>query len=532
MHKWVRALRLVSMIILPAFILVVDGIDRNAAAAISGGKAVRIGVLAKGGVGECLRDWTPTAEYLGDHIEGTRFEVVPLGFEQVVRSVQLESVEFVLLNPSCYIELKTLYGIACLATMKDKEPGSQDTLFGGVIFTKVDRTDLVSLRDLRGGSFAAVNGVSFGGWLAGWRELKESGIDPYRDFHRLLFTGTHEEVVAAVLDGRADAGTVSTSVLEEMRLDGKLAPGVFKILNPQDLEGFPYAHSTRLYPKWPFSKLKHTPNDLAERVTMALLGMNRGDPAAVTGGYGGWTVPLDYGSVDECMKILQVGVYRDAGEITLGAVLSRYWWFFVSACFVAFIMAGLFLMTHRLNRQLRSSELTLQNEILERKQAEAAFKRIGQQMELILTSAGEGILGLDLDGKVTFVNPAAAHITGWNADELVGRSYCETIQRKKPDGSVYAREECSLHDSLCVDRSGRRADEFFSRKDGTVFPVEYLNTPICVQGEPVGVVITFRDITERRLMEKALLEAKEEAESINQQLEIAYWASQPVGRAG
>lgn len=522
MLKWMPALRLVSMFFLLLLLLPgVEGSARDAAVAKSGGKVVRIGVLATGGADDCLRVWTPTAEYLDNHIEGTRFEIVPLGFEQVMRSIQADTVEFVLLNPSFYIELKILCGITCLATMKDEAPGRHDTLYGGVIFTKADRSDISSLRDLIGKSFAAVDQVSFGGWLADWRELKENGINPYRDFKQLPFVGTYAGVVEAVRDGKVDAGAVSTAVLEQMTRNGKIAPDAFKILNRQDREGFPYARSTRLYPRWPFSKLKQTPNDLAERVTIALLGMNREDPAAMAGGYGGWTVPLDYGSVDECMRTLQVGIYKNVGEITLGAVLSRYWWFFVSACCVAFVMAGLFLITHRLNRRLRSSEFTLQNEILERKQAEAAFRRIGQQMELILTSAGEGILGLDLDGKVTFVNPAAARMTGWDANELVGCSYCETIQPGKPVGSVFAMEECSLQDSLGGDNSGRRVVEFFSRKDSAAFPVEYLNTPICVQGEPVGVVITFRDITERQRMEGALLEAKEEAESINQQLELA-----------
>ena len=86
-----------------------------------------------------------------------------------------------------------------------------------------------------------------------WRELKKIGLDPYRHFNELTFGGTHHDVVFAVREGKVDAGTVATSILAQMITKG------------QEGSGTCYGLSTRLYPEWPFSKLKYTPDDIAER---------------------------------------------------------------------------------------------------------------------------------------------------------------------------------------------------------------------------------------------------------------------------
>src|ERR687898_2290104 len=143
-------------------------------------------------------------------------------------------------------------------------------------------------------------------------------------------------------------------------------------------------------------------------------------------------------------------------------------------------------------------------DITERKAFEEALERLSRQHEMVLKSAGEGIFGLDLHGDATFVNPAAARITGWNAEELVGRSQHDVLHHTKPDGSPYPREECPIHAVLEDRTTHSRDDEVFWRKDGTSFPVEYMSSPIFEDGEIVGAVVTFRDITERKALEQQL----------------------------
>ena len=140
-------------------------------------------------------------------------------------------------------------------------------------------------------------------------------------------------------------------------------------------------------------------------------------------------------------------------------------------------------------------------DITERKQAEERLARLSLQNELVLNSAAEGILGVDLQGKHTFVNSAAAKMLGYEIEELIGRPSHSTWHHTKPDGSPYPQEECKILAAYLEGTVRRVSTEVFWRKDGTSFPVEYASTPIYEQGRATGVVVTFADITERKHIE-------------------------------
>ena len=143
-------------------------------------------------------------------------------------------------------------------------------------------------------------------------------------------------------------------------------------------------------------------------------------------------------------------------------------------------------------------------DVTERKQAEEALDRLSRQHEMVLKSAGEGIFGLDLHGRATFVNPAAAQMTGWDTEELLGRTLHDLLHHTKPNGAPYPLEQCPIHAALEGGATYSKDDEVFWRKDGTSFPVEYVSTPILQEGEVVGSVVTFKDITERKALEEQL----------------------------
>src|SRR5829696_1223663 len=143
-------------------------------------------------------------------------------------------------------------------------------------------------------------------------------------------------------------------------------------------------------------------------------------------------------------------------------------------------------------------------DVTERKKFEEALERLSHQHEKVLEAAGEGIFGLDLHGNVTFVNPAASDMTGWSTQDLLGRPMHNLLHHTKPDGAPYLREECPIYAALEDGATHSRDVEVFWRKDGTSFPVEYTSTPILEDGEIVGAVITFRDITERKVLEQQL----------------------------
>ena len=131
---------------------------------------------------------------------------------------------------------------------------------------------------------------------------------------------------------------------------------------------------------------------------------------------------------------------------------------------------------------------------------------IAQQNELILSAAGEGIYGLDLEGKTTFCNPAAARMIGYEIEELIGKPQHAILHHSRPDGSPYPRDECPIYAAFKDGTVHHVTDEVFWRKDGTSFPVEYVSTPIIQEGKPTGAVVTFKDTAQQTKMTNILRE--------------------------
>ena len=164
----------------------------------------------------------------------------------------------------------------------------------------------------------------------------------------------------------------------------------------------------------------------------------------------------------------------------------------------------------------------------ERKRAEEIIERLYRQNEMVLNSAGEGILGLDIQGKHTFVNPSAANMLGYDVEELIGQPSHAIWHRSKTDGSPYPEEECPIYEAYKDGVVHYVTDEVFWRKDGTSFPVEYTSTPILENGRLIGAVVTFKDITERKKVEEALHKSEKELRKRVKELEEFY--DMAVGR--
>jgi PAS domain S-box-containing protein len=141
------------------------------------------------------------------------------------------------------------------------------------------------------------------------------------------------------------------------------------------------------------------------------------------------------------------------------------------------------------------------------------LEHLRRQHQLILNAVGEGIYGLDLSGNVTFVNPAAATMIGWPMEELIGKSMHAVLHHSLADGTHYRKEDCPIYAAFQDGSVRRITHEVFWRKDGTNFPVEYISTPMRnEEGQLIGAVVTFRDITKRLWAEQVLQRANEELE--------------------
>ena len=331
-----------------------------------------------------LTDWKRTLRYLDVALPQYAFRAVPLDLEGMQRAVRNGEVDFVITNPGNYVDLEVAEGISRIASA-DVGDGAR---VGAVIFSRADRNDVRSLRDLKGRRFAAVSGEAFGGFRLAWREFALAGVDPYREL-RLDFVGfPMERVVRAVLSGEADAGTVKACLLERLAREGDLDMKRLNVLAPKTVPGFACALSTSLYPDWPFAKLRQTPKDLAQEVAIALLRMPAGK------GEVRWTVPVDYQPVHELLKSLKVGPYAALPSRTFGDVFMAYWhWFFFAAVMVAWWIVHVVRTEHLV--RVRTAELTAMNRALEEEMAERrrAEEEARQRQEALDHAARLSILG-------------------------------------------------------------------------------------------------------------------------------------------
>gem|GEM_PF-1086059 len=126
----------------------------------------------------------------------------------------------------------------------------------------------------------------------------------------------------------------------------------------------------------------------------------------------------------------------------------------------------------------------------------------------ILQSSADGLFGLDEAGCLSFVNPAACQMLGYTPAELVGQHAHALIHYAHLDGSPYPTEECPMHRALVERRLMRTENDVFWRRDGSPIPVEYAATPMFKADAVIGVVVSFRDIAERKRMGDALRESE------------------------
>ncbi len=476
---------------------------------------IRIGVLAYRGKEEAIRRWSPTADYLSLNLPGHRFSIIPLDFDEIGPATRDKRIDFIITNTSIYVELESAYGITRIATLKNRWKDRGYTVFGGVIFTRSDRKDINELRDLRGKRFMAVNETSLGGWRMAWREMKDKGINP-SDLKELRFGMTHDRVVLAVLNREVDAGTVRTDILEKMAEAGKIDIRDIKVINEKKVEGFPFLLSTRLYPEWPFARLRHVPEELSERVAIALLSMPLDSLAARISESSGWTTPLDYHPVHELMKELRVGPYRDYGKVTFGAFVKQYWYLIILTLLIIGILTCLLIIIARLNRRLNESKLRIQHAMegleilvkertadLERKNKELLLEiekrkgseeRLRESEEKFKSLVERSLTGVYIiqDGRFIYVNPEMANIFGYEPGEIINKKtpYDLTAEEYHPIVKENIRKR--------LDGETETVHYTFKglKKDGSIIDVEVSGTVALMGGRP-AIIGTIRDITEQ-----------------------------------
>ncbi len=183
------------------------------------------------------------------------------------------------------------------------------------------------------------------------------------------------------------------------------------------------------------------------------------------------------------------------------ALERRTRWLLTAGSLLAVLLAlATGVMVERRTRRLAEVNRELQAEVAQRALARDAMLRISRQNELILESAAEGIYGLDPQGYTLFLNPAAARMLGRSADDVIGRPFEAVLGMGAAEAGGDGVNPVRATLGSGVGREVK--DAAFRRADGSSFPVEYSSTPIVEDGQITGAVVTFRDVTERREVER------------------------------
>ena len=163
-----------------------------------------------------------------------------------------------------------------------------------------------------------------------------------------------------------------------------------------------------------------------------------------------------------------------------------------------------------LNVDLDAKEI-LQRSLAFEKALRATEEQLVQSFDYhlaVMTNVAEGLYTVDTEGVLTSMNPAAEAMFGWTKAELLGKNIHDITHCKHPDGSPFPATDCP---GLQVLRTGvaiREREDTFIRKDGSFFPVVFSAAPLQVKGRIAGLVVDFRDDTERRKLQAALRQSE------------------------
>jgi PAS domain S-box-containing protein len=461
---------------------------------------VKIGVQAFRAKEQVLAQWKPLADAFERAIPERNFVIVPLTNQEMEKAAAAREIDFILTNPSNYVVISKRSGLSQpLATLADDDHGRKVAVFGGLIFTRAERTDIAALTDIRGKTIAATTIEALGGYQMQAYELSRAGVRLPQDA-KVLFTGfAQDDVVKAVLDGRADVGFVRTGLLENMAREGKLDMRQIRIINPQNVAGYPGVLSTRLYPNWPFAALPHTDEKLARRVAVALFRFDEDPALARALRIHGFVIPADYGPLETMLHELRLPPFDQAPEIRLHDLWMHYAGWIVALGVSLLLLAASSAALVAVNRRSRQSLRELARE-------EEKFHTVADY-----TYDWEYWEGPQYE--IIHMSPSCERVTGYSAAEFAAKPDLLLRIVHADDRALLAahRHDIEFEEDAALDFR-------IVRRDGELCWIAHVCRPVFGRdGQYMGRRVSNRDITERKQAEAALFKLNAELEQRVQQ---------------
>lgn len=447
---------------------------------------IRFGVFAYLGYDKTKEEYQPLVDYLNTFLKDEEVILEVLEQQEINKRIEENTLDIVTTNPTHYLHIKAQYNIqGVIATLLKESGNTYLSQLAGVIIARSDNITVNSLNDIKGKTVSAPSKQHMGGFMSQLYELYQVGINEH-DFKELYQLVTHQAVVYHILNKKSDIGFIRDGVLEKMVKSEGLDLSQIKVINLQNHPNFPYMVSTKLYPEWPVFALAHTNEKLIRRFATALFAL---EPGTIKGIYG-YTPSVDYSGIEELSRKLRLPPYDNAPEFSLVDIWDKwkYLIIFFTFSFVLIIILAFWLHV-----------------LLTKVKLEKDFS------DSLLGSLGEGVISLDSNFDVVFVNDVAFNLLGYTQQEFENMDDKAILKIKK---SCEKREDCPIV-KTANDKQTRSIDDMFITKDGSLLPVNYTVAPL----NGSGVIVIFRDISKVLEYENTLKQQAYELKELNENLE-------------
>lgn len=309
-------------------------------------------------------------QYFGED----RVRVTHLSLTELADAIRRGEVDVFLSSAGFYRRLadEGVKSLVSAVSLSYPDPNHGD---GTAIVTAADRTDIETLKDVKGGVLATSTPTAFIGLLVPYGEMMKQGFKVDGFFSETLYLGDDDAMETApghLLDGTADVAFLRLCFLEEWLERHPEHAGKFKVINRKDGPGEVCARSTALYPTWTVATTKVTDPRVSRSVTQALLALK---PTGSNGIY--WGVATDYSSVDKLFRDTRTGPYAYLNTWSLKRFIAEYWHWLMLA---TVLVAGLILHSVRVTQLVHKRTAALRRSLAElqvlKEEAQGAAQRI------------------------------------------------------------------------------------------------------------------------------------------------------------
>lgn len=432
---------------------------------------IRFGVFAYMGYEKTRAKYQPLVDYLNEKLE-KQVVLEVLTQEEMDDKIAKGELDIVTTNPTHFLVIRKAYALSgALATLISvHENGKSTSKLGGVMIVRPE-SPVENLEDIKDKIIAIPSLKHMGGFRAQLYELHKNGIDIVKESKKIIETkDSHQEVVYDVLLKKVDVGFIRDGILEEMIASGDIKAGDIRIINEQKSQIHPYKVSTQLYPEWPVFALPHAKETDTKAFVAALFSLQPTSSEILKGGIYGYTLPADYLGVEELARHLRLPPFDTIPEITYLDIWEHY------EAIILVSLGALLLVLIYYTREQRRKKL----------------------FESLLFNIGDGVYGVDKEGKCTWINQQALKMMGLTKKEVLNKDQHSLFYHQKFSHEPFDEFECPIYLTL-RDGLTRSGEEYLIRNDGTFFPVS-----LTVASAQEGAIIVFRDITEQKKLQETL----------------------------